>query len=419
MKNMLYIVIQRAINSTNLSSAEQLATLPEGTSVYHTELMRAGYGYEPDWNGGYSSLTNYIIQPLGEQLSDTTGLFVWTTDDNQDSYYAVTTLSSGSENTTNFDSGNTVGPITEAVSDPSPVLIWESTGEHGRVYTQFMDYDNWNPTFDTRDGLTYAYNYFVGIPHSETCGTTSPASYAIILHIEGYGSRYEAYDGPHYFCGYELWCDDPNQSWYYGYSATHDYSQEEGVVTTGPIVNFTEQRLLRALYDTLRDPEYSNIDDNRIYIYGHSMAGSGSLAMAMRYPDVFAAAYCHEAMTNYSAATDGSVDWVSTDLVPKWGSIALNLPIENRGRYADHIAKYNGTGVWDWQNHQSQLVQRIGDDMAHISILHGMSDDVISWDSQGQPAYAYFYQGRRAFSSAITNDGHTWIGFNGFGPYSW
>ena len=79
----------------------------------------------------------------------------------------------------------------------------------------------------------------------------------------------------------------------------------------------------------------------------------------MRYPNVFAAVYCSEPMTNYREASSGSdADWVGDDLVPKWGGIAANLGIENRGCYAAHLAPYDGMGVWDWQNHQAQLVAR-------------------------------------------------------------
>ena len=67
-------------------------------------------------------------------------------------------------------------------------------------------------------------------------------SLALILHIEGYESRYGVGENSSFYCGVEVWCDDPRQSWYYGYSATHDYSQAGAPVTTGPIVNFTEFR---------------------------------------------------------------------------------------------------------------------------------------------------------------------------------
>jgi len=399
-----------AITSANLNDASRVAILPKGSSIYWTERQRAGE-YPPEANGGYVSLQNYAIQPLGAQLADTTGLFVWTTSENQNSYYAVTAALGGVENTSDIGAGNTHGPVVEFVADPEPVLVWQSSEGLGRVYTQYMDYGNWNPTYETPDGPTYAYNYFVGLPTPDLCGGVVPASVALILHIEGYGSRYEVAEGSHYYCAVELWGDDPRQSWYYGYSATHDYSQTETPVTAGPIVNFTEERLLRAVYDTLRDPDYAHIDPQRIYSYGHSMGGSGALALGLRYPNVFAAAYCSEPMTNYQTSAV-----FLDDVVPKWGSVAANLPILNRGVYASHLAPHNGLGVYTWQNHQAQLVQRRADETAHISLAHGMQDDVIEWVSQGGPAYGPFFLSRRPFSGEVVNMDHTWLGWSGLGP---
>lgn len=397
------------ISAATIDAAECIAEVGEGSSIYHTERARA-LDYAPDWNGGYTSLSNYVIRDLGPQLSDTTGLCVWTVTSNRTVYYAVTTVHSGTENRSDFGPDNTTGPLTETVADPAPVLVWQSAEGLGRVYTQFMDRAQWNPTFDTPDGDTYAYNYFVGLPRSDDCGSAT-APYPVIVHIEGYGSRYEAFEGSHWFCGVEIWCDDPYQSWYYGYSATHDYTERGTEVTTGPIVNFTEQRVLRAFYDTLRDSGYS-VDPQRVYVYGHSMGGSGSLAFGMRYPNVFAAVYCSEPMTNYAAASD----WMEWDLIPRWGNPSTNLPIENRGRYATHLARYNGTSVWEWQNHQAQLIARRGDEMAHISLAHGTQDTVIDWPDQGRLAYAPFYQSRRAFSGETVAQDHTWVGFAGLGP---
>ena len=408
-----YYVYQHTspITSANLDEANRVAELPEGTSIFWTERARAEE-YPPEANGGYNSLQNYVIQPLGAQLSDTTGLFVRTASENRNSYYAVTASSGGVENRSGIGPGNSIGPVAETVADPEPVLVWQSSGSLGRVYTQFMDYSEWNPTFETPNGPTYAYNYFVGLPRPDQCGGSVPSSVALILHLEGYGTRYEAEDGSHYYCAVEVWGDDPRQSWYYGYSATHDYSDTEASVTTGPIVNYTEERLLRSVYDVLRDPVYSAIDTQRIYAYGQSMGGSGALSLGLRYPDVFAAVYCGEPMTNYR----GALLWHENDLIPRWGDLALNLPVVNRGHYASHLAAYNGTGVYDWMNHHQQMVERRGEKTTLISLAHGSTDDTIVWADQGLPAYEPFYLSRRPFSAAVLEDGHSWFGFVGLGP---
>ncbi len=412
------------ITAGNINDATRLTAkwgpLPEGSSTFYTEL---------DWEPGgstesYTRTTHYIITELGAPLGNTTGLFVWTSKQAGNYYYAVTTVEAGgSENRADF-SGNTTGPVAETVADPEPVLIWQSASGRGRVYTQFMDWETYNPTFERptpEGGLVYAYNYFVGIPSAELCGGALPAALPVLLHIEGYGSRYEVTDGAPYFCALEIRGDDPRQSWYFGFSANHDYRTNDpynDIPTSGPIVNYTEARLLRSIYDTLRDSDYSayHLDPERIYVYGHSMGGSGALALAMRYPNVFAASYSSEPMTNYRTSGDGGGEDWRNDTQPKWGSLASNFPISITGRYASHLAAYNGTGIWDWQNHQANLVNRRGDEMAYISLAHGTLDSIIEWPTQGRPVYGAFYAGRRAFSGATVAQEHTWLDFAGLGP---
>jgi len=413
------------INADNISLATRLTEkwgpLPEGSSIFYTDRDR-------DVDTLYPGLRNYVITDLGDPLTDTEGLFVWTSKQAGNYYYAITTVEeSGSENLITFGAGNTIGPVAESVTDPQPVLVWQSPSGNGRVYTQFMDWAMFNPTFERPyaypyGGLQYAYNYWIGMPTAEQCGGTVPAQVPLYLYLGWYGSRYMENlasgdqgggDKAWYWCAAELCVDDPRQSWYYGFSASYDYrtgNSSTSIPDTGPIVNYTEERLLRSIYDILRDPHY-NIDPQRIYVYGHSMGGSGALALALRYPNVFAASFSSEPMTNYSTSSG----W-HHECETNWGSVSANLPVSITGRYASHLDAYNGTGIWDWQNHQANLVNRIGDEMAHISLAHGTLDNVIEWDTQGKPAYSAFYQGRRAFSGATLDVDHTWIDFVGMGP---
>ncbi len=405
---------QRApIDAAHLDTADLLAELPQGSGVYWTEHART-----PDNSvqiGGYESLHNYVITDLGPELPDGTGLFVWTTHEDGEFYYALRS-SDGSL----FAS---VGPISEQVSAPAPVLVWRSSNGLSRVYTQFMDYAAYNPTFDApRAGnyymglpnwealsqvrsQIYAYNYWLGLPVEEVCDGPPPDPAPLVLHIEGHGTRYGSLPFAPYFCAVHLWGDDPNQSWYFGFSATHDYSVE-GPVRTGPIVNYSEARLLRAVHEVIALSDIPSIDVNRIYVYGHSMGGTGALMLAQRYPQIFAAASASEPMVNYAAAEM----WLE-ELESKWGTRTLNLPVESRGADAAHLTRYDGTGVWDWQNLGAQLSARRGDEMAFISIAHGTQDTVIDWETVVRPCYAHFYAGARGFLGEIWTADHTWLSF--------
>jgi pimeloyl-ACP methyl ester carboxylesterase len=402
-----------AISEGNLGSAQVLGTIPDSSAMYWTERWLADYGYTP-------TQQNFIIEDLGPELDDDQGLFVYTTHSGEEgtAYYAVTTVTNGSENTTIVagDNSLTTG-VDETVDDPSPIMVWQSASGLAMVFTQFMDFSDWNPTF-----TGYAYNYFVSLPTGYDPAVPTP----LFLQIQGWGSRYvdaymensngTAWDWP----AIQIWGDDPHQSWYYGFTGSHSYGDEwpqyvwgdlGSTPTSGEIRNFTEERLLRSIYDVIRDPRF-NVDTERISVFGHSMGGSGSLALAMRYPNVFAVAFCSEPMTNYGGdnpAVGG--DWIY-DVEQKWGSVADNLPIDNQGHYASHLAQFDGRGVWDWMDHQQNMLDRPADEMAFIVTYHGTQDDVIEWDTQGDAWYQLMNgQARRGWHGAALVIDHTWYGF--------
>jgi hypothetical protein len=84
------------IDAGNIDQATRLTEkwgpLSEGSSIFYTEIHR-GLGGDP-----YPGLHNYVIADLGEPLTDTVGLFVWTTKETGNFYYAVTTVDGGVEN---------------------------------------------------------------------------------------------------------------------------------------------------------------------------------------------------------------------------------------------------------------------------------------------------------------------------------
>jgi len=395
------------ITQVNLGSATVIATIPDSSAMYLTERWMTDYGYTPVQQ-------NYIINDLGSELEDTQGLFVNTLQSGEEgtAFYAVTSIVSGSEDTQIAPGQNslTIG-VVEEVDDPLPVLVWQSANGKAMVFTQFMDFRNWNPTFDG-----YIYNYFVSLPD----GFDQETAYPLILHIEGHGTRYvDAFWDHGNGTGYEwpviqVWGDDPHQSWYYGYAKDHSWGDNwpqyvwgdlPNQPESGRVSNFTEQRLLTAVYDVIDDPRFT-VDENRIYAYGHSMGGSGSLALGMRYPDVFAAVYCSEPMTKY----DGSELWFY-DLVPKWGLPFYELTVINEGPHATHLRQYDGMDVWEWMNHRFNMVSRQGDDMAYISTYHGTYDDVIDWETQGEPWYNIMSIQERGWTGAALPLDHTWYGF--------
>ncbi len=421
----------RPITAATLIAARQLTSrwgaLPEGSSIFWSERS-----YPDSMPGGVSRVQNYVISDLGPQLSDTTGLFVWTPKEAGRYYYAVTTVLHGIENATDFSADNSLtNPVEETPADPAPVRIWQSPGGYGAVYTQFLDYETYNPTLNlvaprlplayaAAPHPQYAFNYSVALPSAASCGGTPPASYPIAMFLHGYGRRYSNDVDDSGVCAVYLYADDPGNTWYFGHSATWDYRQP-GWPETGPIVNYSEDRILRTFYDVERG--YSGagypIDATRRYLVGNSMGAGGALYLGLRYANVFAAIYASKPMTNPRAAgmeQPPGAPWYEATL-PLWGDAAQALPVQLIGRYAAPLQGYNGMSIWDWQNQQQLTLMRRGADTALLALDHGTQDTVIHWQSQAKPFYQPLYQSRRTFSAATRNVDHVGsINGAGMGP---
>lgn len=425
------------ITSENLKNAVCLQQVAEGSGRFFAD--RYNVESSGTWKARY--FNRFVITRLGRQLAAGTGLLVWTSAP-QDfggaargkAYYAVSTVDrNGSENVEDFSSANACGPVSERVNDPLPVEILRGDSGRGHVYTQFMDLRNWNPTFhapnesnghyglDSTDpavahSIQYAYTYTIGEPNPANCPSAMPTRFPVILNLHGWGDNSYGPDtgGSQYYCAFEVRPIDVSETWWFGFARKQDYRRSGTVRKGDSVVNYTESRIMRMIYDLLRDPAFKNgIDPNRLYVYGHSMGASGALALAFRYPGVFAAAYASEPMTNYKTSTM----WLE-NVALKWGSPALNLPVrmQGPGNWAAKLKKYDGKGVWDWQNHQANARSRTGDEFVPFGVAHGRNDAVIDWQTQGRPAYAPFDESKHAWGGAVTDSDHTWLSFAGLPP---
>ncbi len=436
---------ERPIKSSNLKKAKLVAEVGENSSVFYVNRAVDTKGM---WYLRYAE--RLIIEDGGEPLPEGTGLFVWTVSAEDfkgkqegSGYYAVTISLPGEEEA--YSRSLATGRIKERVEDPKPVEITSSPGvnpgEGGHVFIQTMDFRNWNATFHApnqgnnyygldpnapgiQNSLQYAYDYTIYEPTAELCGGVVPEVLPVYFFLHGWrGNRYSAYEqNPYPYCAYGIIPFDISQTWYFGFAKHYDYRQGSTVPAGDVIENFTEQRVLRMLYDLERFPPGPTVDAQRVYVFGHSMGGSGALAFAERYPNVFAAAYSGQPITNYLTAGITEQDWAA-DVALKWGAPDLNLPISlsGPGGWADHLQKNNGAGVWDWQNYglsaQGQKgVLGLGDEMAPLGIDHGIPDEVILWSTQGQPIYPSLDAGLRAWGGAVTDADHEWSNFLGMPP---
>ncbi|HZY43285.1 MAG TPA: hypothetical protein VFF70_00925, partial [Anaerolineae bacterium] len=364
----------QAITAANLMSAGLLYDVPEGTARFFENRFWTG----SVWKNRY--LDRYVIQDHGPQLITGTGLLIWTFSpqdfnggNSGNAYYAVTTVYSGTENTIDFNSANSIGPIGEVITDPLPVEISNTVGAGWHVFIQYMDLRNWNPTFHAPNGtnsyyglnsadpevaraLQYAYDYAIFQPGATQCGSMLPAQLPASVWLHPWqGNNYPPASGSSTWCAYQISPIDETETWWFGFARDHDFRKGGSISHTDRIVNYTEQRVLRMIYDLERSPIGPPVDPNRVYVSGYSMGAGGTLGFALRYPNVFAAAYATKPATNYQLAGG----WVG-NISAKWGSTAMSVPvlINAPNHWADGLQSHTGESVWDWENHQSNLMNR-------------------------------------------------------------
>ncbi len=439
----------QAITVDNWKNAHLLAEIGNNSAAFYAN--RYNMRGTQQWKARYFDRLAIPSGDTARLVPDGTGLLVWTLTspdfegaNTGNGYYAITTLlKDGSEQ---FDPGYCTGPIAEAVADPQPVevtaLVTANSGDVGHVYIQFMNLSAWNPTFHAPnptnayfgldpadpniiDNYQYAYDYQVFIPTPDLCGGKLPSKLPVILRLHGWRGNTLSYQSPYpdKYCAYGIYPVDVTDTWWFGFVQHHDYRKEGSIEAGDVVVNFTEQRLLRMIYDLESNPPGPEVDPERIYVSGQSMGGSGTLALVSRYPNVFAAGYSSQPITDFRTAVAGD-NWQADGAI-KWGNPDLNLPvsISAPGNWAANLQKYNLVGVWDWQSYQEnfapstpEMASRRSDDMAPFGITHGLQDIVIDWNTQAQPFYQKLDSSLRTWGAVITNTPHQWAYYQGLPP---
>ncbi|MFT5286710.1 MAG: pimeloyl-ACP methyl ester carboxylesterase, partial [Planctomycetota bacterium] len=396
-------------------------------------------------------------------------------------FYAVTTVdSNGLENRTDFAiDGNCTGQFTEGIQNPRPLKIQETVDGAGvkqHVYVQYMNLHDWNPTLTAPNAvhqdygqnlsdpkiakaISYAYSYVVLEPpapvstplpvvlklHPFLRDTFSPSKFLDAV------SNFQLEENFNY-PAIEIRPIDVGSTWWFGFAEQgfdyRAYPDEcaaiNAMAATAPAIhNFTEERVLRMLFDLERDTNYwaGKVDPERFYVIGHSMGGGGAIQMALRYPDRFAAAYATAPVTKFTEIVDpmspcvtpvvGSPDCprgfqydIAYDIALKFGpsgfgatpfqhvvptECQFNNPpghiqpvvINGPGTWADHLQIYNGTPVYDWQDHGANLSSPPAGEVTPLNIRHSSTDSVVNWKFQGRPFYSQLNNGNLAWGGLV------------------
>jgi len=401
---------QRPITAENFSQAELLAELPRGSANF-----LAGRMIDPAGGGWGQRFFLRLTHPgTGQEVPAGQGLFVWTVSRNDlggegvgAGYYAVTILLPGGEEI--LPGGYASAAVSEVVADPLPVDTGPLLGTGTHVMLQYLDLNTWNPTFHApnrlnsyygldpsdpaaRHSIQYGFDYVIYDP---VCPSRrDPAPVVLVLQDGPPVIRSELIGA----CAYKIVPMDSGDTAWFGFAEEQDYRQSTLPERENAIANFTEQRILRMVYDLVRQPVGPvAADPQRLYVVGRGSGAGGALALALRYPNVFAAAYVEEPISDYSAMSTERI----LELTRRWGRRGMGLPVVIRapGNWAAPLQRYAGTPIWRWQDLNRGL-SLLPLPAAPVTVSAMLESELSLWGSQVAPAF-----------TALNNGQHTWGGW--------
>lgn len=254
--------------------------------------------------------------------------------------------------------------VTERPGTPEPLLIQEAPGGRRKLFTQWVD-DRLPRA--TSDGA--AFNFWVGLPPGKAPATGWP----LTIHLHAWGESWQRfyqssspespgtpYDLP--MAWLEL--DDPSNTWWTGAVARPLYQPQ----AAAQAMLHTETRVLAVMAWLLSPASGMPIDPERVTLYGGSMGGTGALALSLHHPNRFAAVYAQLPLIRPASST--------------WGRPGFQALF---GNPLDPPRLANGKTLYEYLDLIQTLAEQQGGEGPFTVTLHGRTDQIIEWDTQGLP----------------------------------
>ncbi|OGJ84629.1 MAG: hypothetical protein A2268_11435 [Candidatus Raymondbacteria bacterium RifOxyA12_full_50_37] len=404
----------QAITSGNLASATLIKEVKEGSS-YFREMHNCDSSLTNPADTSY--IDRFIIQPVtsgkGTQLSDTTGLFVYTVKEEApvQRYYAVTTVSSGGTEEIAISTANSTGPVSEYKQYPDAVKYCigpESADFQRDYYIMWLDHEVYNGY--TGNAFPFAIsNKNYGNATMFTSGK-SPGIFldGITSHFPGAG--YSNYGNMDYG-------NNGTPTWYFGHHMPAAYDGgcqvASGKAMQDTIANYVQYKHMQAVLWARR---HFNITEPKFNVTGNSMGASGAYGLIIAYPSFVTSIWANEGMTQYSnPGINGVGDtmWAGT-IWGNYGHHSLANPVKflpfNDPAYPglDWVTKFNGRNVYDMRDVVMFLSENTHISFGCISSGHAFEDGSIKWPYQGAPFENYLKNSRHCFGYGVRHGDHNW-----------
>ncbi|MFH1322026.1 MAG: prolyl oligopeptidase family serine peptidase [Bacteroidota bacterium] len=340
---------------------------------------------------------NYVINNGDQELSDDTGLFVYTTKQNGYFYYAVTAVVEGNENRDEFSAQNSMQSGVSETVDLPEVVVQETEMVGDTVAQQCVFWAD--DTTSYRPG--YGFNFMLNLspdydPDKQNylyvAITGRGASY---YSKSAYGEVYiypDDYMPPTHYSPFE---GDGLQTWW---SGCRDNYKTQEKFSDGVFIPYTENRILK--YIQIAKRRYS-VDENRIYLGGFSMGGTGTMSLGLKHPEVFAAIGADHGCPNWRLNI-AEIDTSYNVTQEGWRGNANAL----WGSQSENVLHENGTPIWDWMNAGWYAVDHMGDEAPFLEVTNGRIDGSICYYPIPK-FYQDMLNAKRGFAAYFPNNGHS------------
>lgn len=146
----------------------------------------------------------------------------------------------------------------------------------------------------------------------------------------------------------------------------------------------------------------ATIDPNRVYLFGHSIGGTGVWQLGMRNPDVFAAIHAHSGFARFTPPVGPFEDQFITDIV---GSNNESVTLFDTFGTAYPARDYSNLAWW-LTNYQNPNFET-----PFVSITAGTDDDIVPIASGGDLMCPVLESQKRGFFYHRHSGGHSAITF--------
>jgi pimeloyl-ACP methyl ester carboxylesterase len=317
----------------------------------------------------------YAIDSLATPLDSTQAVMVVTPACDRVVYYCVTAESSGRGEDRSFTiSGNTLlSPVYESLAAPRPVYQRSLTvgGTEADIYTLWTTRHPTSlfPAMHNKDGVAYDCAIVRG-------GLAPDNSLMIRPHARGsdflQGLMGSGWPGEWRLALDDPWLNHDGNTFWYGWHENYDVdSWWNAPPTSGVVRDYTWQRML---YTVLWARRTFPIDPTRVYAYGYSMGGIGSVQLALKRPDLIAGVMAFVGKFDFGFDADpnpasefnrgGELRSVADRM---WGQVSTNLPTSD------------GPGVYQLLNDGYLARELEGTGVPPIIAFSGKNDVIVGW----------------------------------------